>query len=126
VDGPRPSFTSFHASSSYVLDSPNHAPPDLGPINLGVEFLVDKPHDDHVLAPDKVQAVADLRTGFFVVLGPYYALNGVAQDQVRELVAGQEISDQRPAIGGDDENLLCEDRLDKTAQRTFGREEPYY
>lgn len=48
----------------------------------------------------------DLRAGFLVVGGPDDALDGLREDQVGELVAGEEEAGEGAAVGGEDEDFF--------------------
>lgn len=49
----------------------------------------------------------DLGAGFWIFGGSDYTLDGLAEDNVRQLIAGEKIADQCSTIGCDDKDLLC-------------------
>lgn len=50
--------------------------------------------------------MADLRAGLWIVRRTYHALDGLAKDEVGELVAGEKSTGQCPAVRGEDEDLF--------------------
>jgi hypothetical protein len=65
--------------------------------------------------------MADLRTGFGVVCRTDDALNGVVQNNVGDLVAGQECSDKCSPVDSDDKDLFC--RLPSELSSTKSKQE---
>ena len=70
--------------------SPHHLPPDLRPINTGIQVLIHKSTNDHIIPSDQVKAMRDFLARFRVIGGPDDALDRVAEDEICELVAGEE------------------------------------
>jgi len=85
----------------------NDIPPNFGPVDARVQLLVHQPHEHNVVASDQIQPMARLGAWFRVVRRPDDALDGVAQDQVGDLVAGEEVAGEGSAVDGDYKNTLC-------------------
>ena len=92
---------------SLMLHPPNDAAPHLRPVNTRVQLLVEQPADRDILPADQVQAVLDFRARLRVVGGADDALDRVLEDEVGELVAGEEGAGQGAAVGGEDEDFFC-------------------
>ena len=65
-------------------------PPHLLPINARIELLIHQPTYSHVLASNQIKSVTDFGARFFVFGGPDHALNRMAENEIRKLVAGNE------------------------------------
>lgn len=89
-----------------MLRPPHQRPPHLHPIDTRIQLLIHQPTHRHVLPSYQVQPVFDLRAGFLVVGGPDDALDGVREDEVGELVAGEEEAGEGAAVGGEDEDFF--------------------
>ena len=84
----------------------DHIPSDLGPINAGIKFLVDKPTDGDILPSYQIQPVADLCARFLIIRRSYDALNGLREDEVGDLVTGKESASESSTVGGEDQYLF--------------------
>lgn len=73
-----------------MFHSTHDTPAHLGPFNLAIQFLIQQPTDGNVLPPNQVQAMTDLGAGFGVILRADDALDGLAEHEVGELIAGKE------------------------------------
>lgn len=69
-----------------MLDSAYDTSPHMGPFNLFVQFFVYQTTDYDILPSDQVQAMAHFGAGFWIVRGSYDTLNGLAEDQIRQLI----------------------------------------
>lgn len=49
----------------------------------------------------------DLRAWLWILGGPDNSFGGIVQNNIRELIAGQEIADERTAISCNDQHLFC-------------------
>lgn len=76
-----------------MFDSAHDAPSHLRPLNLSIQLFIDQSADNHVLPSNQVQAMAVLGARFRVVWWSYNTLDGLAEDKVRRLVAGEESAD---------------------------------
>jgi hypothetical protein len=63
-----------------MLGRPDRRTFHLGPIDAGVQCLIDQANDADVLASDDVQAVGDLGGGLAFLYGADYALDGALED----------------------------------------------
>ena len=79
---------------------------NLGPINAGIQLLVDKPTDSDILPSYEIQPVADLCARFFVIRRSYDALNGLGEDKVGDLIAGKKSAREGSPVSGEDEYLF--------------------
>jgi len=87
-----------------VFDPSNDTAPDLCPVYFGVDFVVYKPTYRHILAAYKIKPMADFTAGLFVIGWSNYPFDGLAENEVGELVAGQEGAKQASAVRGEDLN----------------------
>lgn len=58
----------------------NDIPPYLSPVDALIQWLVDEPDHDYVIAADDVQAQGDLLAGLVVFCGAYHPLDGALED----------------------------------------------
>ena len=70
-------FRSFFTVSRMLYPS-NDTSPNLSPIDAPVQLLVHKSAYGDVLSADEIKTVTNFGTWFFVIWGPYNALNGLA------------------------------------------------
>ena len=89
-----------------MLHTPNHIAPNLCPINTRIQLLIHQPTDSYVLPSYEVKPMANLGTWFRIIVRPYYALDGLAQNEVGQLVAGKESTGQGSAVCGKDKDFL--------------------
>ena len=75
-----------------MLDPTNNIPPNLRPIDLLIQLLVHKPADDDILSPYQVHPMLDFGAWLFIVYRSDDALDGLGEDDVGQLVAGEEIA----------------------------------
>lgn len=94
-----------------MLRCSNDFAPDLFPINAIVQLLIHKPNYCDIVTSDQVQAMANLRTGLWVIGRSDNSLDGIVQNDVGDLVTGQQCANQRSPIDCNDENLLWEFKL---------------
>ncbi|KAG9768458.1 hypothetical protein KCU88_g7187, partial [Aureobasidium melanogenum] len=91
-----------------MLRRSNDLSSDFFPIDAVVQLFIHQSHNSDIVTSYKVQAMADLRAGFWVIGGTDDALDGVVQDDVGDLVAGEEGADECATVNCDDEHLFCE------------------
>lgn len=80
----------FLCFPSCMLHAPNHIAPHLRPINTRIQLLIHQPTNSNILPSYKIKPVANLGARFRIIMRPYYALDCLAQDKVRQLIAGKE------------------------------------
>jgi hypothetical protein len=85
---------------SSILRPPNNLPLHLSPVDILVNPLVHLAAEHHVIPADQIQPVLDLRAGLGIVRRADYALDRVQQDEVGQLVRGQEGPDECAPIDG--------------------------
>jgi hypothetical protein len=100
-------FRPNHPPHSYVLRALDDLSLDLAPVNIGINGLVDLPTDHHIVAPNQVQTMLNLRARFGIVRGPDDALDCLREDEVRELVGREKPAQERTAVNRNDEDFLC-------------------
>lgn len=71
-----------------MFGCPNDLAPNLLPIDTVVQLLIHKADYCDIVTPNKIQAMADLRTGLRVLCRPDDPLDGLVEDDVGDLVAG--------------------------------------
>ena len=91
---------------SYVFDAAHHIPPNLGPIDARIKLLVHKSTDSDVFPPYKVQTVADFSAHVLIVRRSDYTLDGLGENKIGELIAGEKCTSQGSTIRGKDEYFL--------------------
>lgn len=89
-----------------MFGGPNDLAPNLLPIDTVVQLLIHEADYCDIVTPDKIQAMANLRTGLRVLCRPDDPLDGLVEDNVGDLVTGQKCADQRPSIDCDDQDFL--------------------
>ena len=77
---------------SQMLNPPNNIPPDLCPVNLLIQLLVHEPAHHDILSPYQVHPMLDLGAWLFIVCRSDDALDGLGEDDVGQLIAGEEIA----------------------------------
>lgn len=76
------------------------------PVYLVINLLVHLPHHRHTITPYDVQSQRHLLGRHIVVSGSDDALDGLLQDEVHGLVAGQERPDHGAPVEGEDRDFL--------------------
>lgn len=76
--------------SSNMFRTPNHLPPHLRPINTRIQLLIHQPTNHHIIPSHQIQPMRLLRRRLIIILGPDYALEGVFEHEIGDLVAGDE------------------------------------
>lgn len=84
----------------------NNLASDLFPINTVVQLLINESNYCDIVTSDKVQAMANFGAGLWVICRSDDPLDSLVQNDVGDLVAGQERADQCSPIDSNDENLL--------------------
>lgn len=74
--------------TSHVFCRPYNVAPHLRPVNARVQLLLHQSHQHNVVSANEVKPVAGLGAGLWVVGRANDALDGVAEDEVGDLVAG--------------------------------------
>lgn len=91
---------------SNVFRAPYNRALDLCPVDRSVQLLIHKSTHNYVVASDHVHAVVLLFTGLFIVGRADNSLNGILEDEVRDLIAREEGAGQGSAVHCEDEDFF--------------------
>ncbi len=81
-----------------MFRTPHDHSPHLPPINCGVQLLIHQSHNDHIIPSYQIQPVTRFATGLGIVAGPDDALDCVREDEVGDLIAGEESASEGAAV----------------------------
>jgi len=73
--------------------SSDHFSTHFAPVNTAVELFINQATYGDVVSSDKIEPMADFRTWLGIVLGSYDSLDRLIQDDIGELVAGEQGAD---------------------------------
>lgn len=91
-----------------MLRTSYHLAPHLSPINTPIQFFIHKPTDNNIIASHKIQPRVWLLSALLlIVLRSDNALDGVFQDEIRDLVAADEGTGECAAVDCENEDLFC-------------------
>lgn len=90
-----------------MLRRPNDFASDFFPIDTLVQLFIHEPNDCYIITSHEVEAMTNLRAGFGVVGGPDNAFDSVVQNNIGDLIAGEESSHKSSSIDCYDQNFLC-------------------
>ena len=102
----RSSKTNIALYVSRILRPSHHLSSHLAPVDIIINPLVHLAANHHIIAPDQVQPMFDLRARLRVVWCADNALDGVQQNKVRQLIGREKRAHERSAVHGQDEDLF--------------------
>ena len=79
----------LHIPSSVLYPSHDIAP-NLRPVDLTIQLLIQKPTNSHVLPPYQIKPMRYLFALFCIIVGAYHPFNGILEDDIGQLIAGEE------------------------------------
>ena len=72
---------------SHMFRTSDHIPANFLPIDATVELVINEPAYCNVVSSHQVESMADLEAGLGIVCRSNNSLDGLAKDDVRDLVA---------------------------------------
>jgi len=89
-----------------VFDTSDHTSPDLLPVYTGVKLFIDQAAQRDILSSYQIQAMTDFGTWLWIIRGSYNAFDGLVEDEIGQLVAGQQCACQGATVGCEDKDFL--------------------
>ena len=82
----------------------NDCSSNLFPVDARIQLFVHKPTDRDIISPNEIQPMTDLCTGLRVIGGADDTFKGVVEDDIGQLIAGEEGACECSTVGSNDQD----------------------
>lgn len=91
-----------------MLRTSNRLPLHLRPIDTRIQLFIDQPTNHDIIASYQVYSVRLFSRRVFIVRRSDNALNGVLENEIRNVIAADERAGECASVDGYDQDFFCE------------------